>query len=120
MLSRFIDPNARSPYSKLFWAAVGVVALVQLAALYMLCSQQMRNADARASQIQMQRTAVNDCLQYQAQSTIGSCFRQMAADTRERDLYRADDVTTATREAGAIVAVRAPIGAAIPVSFSYR
>jgi len=119
-MSQFIDHHAATPAAKLFWAVVGALALAMLAAMYMVCAQQVRKAEARHTEIAMQRMAMNDCLQYRSDTTIGSCARQMAAASRERPLYRADDIETATREAGAIVAVRSQMTTAMPVSFTYR
>ena len=76
MLSEIVDPNAASPRSKLFWAVVAALALVQLAAFYMVCSDQVRQGQARETTYRMQRMALTDCLQYAPDSTIGSCNRQ--------------------------------------------
>lgn len=81
MWSQLIDPTADKLRAKLFWAVIGVVLLGQLVAIYMLCSQQVRNAHVRETAIQVQRTAINDCLQYLPNATVGSCASRGSART---------------------------------------
>ena len=44
-------------HGKAFWLFLGVLVLAQIIAFWMLCSQQVRNAEARHIAAQQQRTA---------------------------------------------------------------
>lgn len=86
---------------KLFWMTLGALAAAQLFAFWLLCSHQVRKAEARRSELQVQQMALADCLQYIPGATIASC--------------NARTPTTVP----AAVAVTTKAGA-MPVSFSYR
>ena len=70
MLSRALDSRARAPG---FWLMLSGLVFTQLLAFYLLCSHQVRKAENRRAAVEVQRLAHADCLQYLAQSTIGSC-----------------------------------------------
>ncbi|RYF32469.1 MAG: hypothetical protein EOO21_06775 [Comamonadaceae bacterium] len=97
-------PRPQQPYSPWFWALLGALALAQLIAFGLLCSSQVRKAQARDSQFVVQQMALSDCLQYVPGSTVASC-------TRSVELVRASEQDTSV--AGAP-------GMATPVSFNYR
>ena len=44
-------------HGKLFWLFLGVLVVAQVIAFWMLCSQQVRNAEVRHVAAQQQRTA---------------------------------------------------------------
>ncbi|HZY20149.1 MAG TPA: hypothetical protein VFE82_16890 [Ramlibacter sp.] len=73
MLSRLLDPASGLPRDRVFWLVLAAVACSQLLAFYLLCSHQVRRAEARRAAVQVQQLAARDCLQYLANSTIGSC-----------------------------------------------
>lgn len=75
MLSRTIEQLNQSPWAKLVWAAVAVIALIQLAAFYGLVTDQVDKARARDMVVTNQRNALADCLDYRNNSTIASCAR---------------------------------------------
>lgn len=64
--------------SRLFWVALGALALAQLFALWLVCSNQVEKAQARDSHMTAQQMAVADCLQEVPGSTIASCSRRVA------------------------------------------
>jgi len=82
-----------------------MVAAAQLAAFWLVCSHQVRKAEARRNEVMVQQMALTDCLQYIPGSTIASCATQMGIPA---------DV------AGTPVPGNAPVSGAVPVSFSYR
>jgi hypothetical protein len=95
------DPH--QPRSRAFWLLLGAVAAAQLMALWLLCSHQMRRAEARHNEMTVQQMALADCLQYIPGSTIASCTSRL------------DPAATATQASD-----RPAMSGALPVSFSYR
>lgn len=93
--------------SSLLWVALGVLAAGQLFAFWMVCSQQVRKAEARRDEAVVQQMALSDCLQYIPASTIASCS---ARNRHDGDLNPADVATTD----------RTALTATMPVSFSFR
>ncbi|TFY98941.1 hypothetical protein [Ramlibacter humi] len=73
MLYRLLDPRDGNPREPVFWLVVAAVVCAQLLAFYLVCTHQVRRAEARLAQVEVERMASNDCLQYMAQSTIASC-----------------------------------------------
>ena len=55
------------------WVLLGAVAASQLFAFWLLCSHQVRKAEARHNEAVVQQMALSDCLQYIPGSTIASC-----------------------------------------------
>ena len=45
----------------------------QLAAFWLLCTVQVRRAQAREAVVQVQRVAVAECMQYVPRATLNSC-----------------------------------------------
>jgi hypothetical protein len=103
MLSALLDPETRMPRTRMFWVVLGGVIVVQLLALWLLCSHQVRLAETRDTENQVLRMALTDCLQYIPGSTIASCTNRV---------MQAADRTTAAMGAGP-----APTAGAMPVGF---
>ncbi|HSV81042.1 MAG TPA: hypothetical protein VLK85_17735 [Ramlibacter sp.] len=72
-----IEPRSQQPRSPMFWLVFGTLALAQLLALWLLCSHQVRKAEARSTEVQVRQMALSDCLQYVPGSTIASCTLQI-------------------------------------------
>jgi hypothetical protein len=98
------EPRALPARSRLFWGVLGALAAGQLFAFWLVCTHQVRKAEARQNEVLVQQMALNDCLQYIAGSTIASCTVRTAVAAQTR----------AQREGSAATSV------AVPVSFSYR
>jgi hypothetical protein len=90
------------PRSRWLWMLLAGVAMGQLFAFWLLCSHQMRKAEARQNESVVQQMALADCLQYIPGSTIASCTSRMDPNPQ----VAAQSPATAT--------------GAVPVSFSYR
>jgi len=99
MLSRLLAMSAEPQSRRIFWTVVSALALVQLAAFWMLCSHQVRRAEVRDATQQVQRIAISDCLQYIPHATLHGCAAR---------------VDPAARDDGAV------LGNAIPVNFASR
>ncbi|TFZ01377.1 hypothetical protein [Ramlibacter rhizophilus] len=68
-----------SPFAPL-GHTVGIVLIALLAlAFYLVCSHQVRTAEARRITLQVQQAAFSDCLQYVVGSTIGACTSRLGA-----------------------------------------
>lgn len=67
----------QAPRSRLFWLALGALAVAQLFAFWLVCSQQVQKAQARDSHMSVQQMALADCLQYVPGSTIASCSQRI-------------------------------------------
>ncbi len=99
-----IPPASRQ---KLLWSLLAAVAAGQLLAFWMLCSHQVRKAQVRDATLQVQQVAVADCLRYLPRATLSSCAAFVDPNSR------ADS-------ASVIASARPAMGAATPVSFSFR
>lgn len=77
LLANMIDPQTQQPRSRMFWLVLGGLALSQLLAFGLLCSHQVRKAEARNTEMVVQQMALSDCLQYIPGSTIASCSNQL-------------------------------------------
>jgi hypothetical protein len=101
------DPSSDPSRSRWLWMLLAGVAMGQLFAFWLLCSHQVRKAEARQNetviQQMIQQMALSDCLQYIPGSTIASCTS------------RTDPNVRATQPAD-----NAAASGAVPVSFSYR
>jgi hypothetical protein len=104
LLSNLLEPDTRSPRSRLFWMVLGALAVGQLLAFWLLCSHQVRKAEVRKTAITVQQMALADCLQYIPGATIATCTRRL-------------DATTAQ---GTAKAAHPSMAGATPVSFTYR
>lgn len=94
-LSELMERDTQ-PQNRLLWAALGVLVAAQLFAFWLLCSHQVRKAEARQSEAVVQQMALADCLQYIPGSTIASCTR------------------------GPVRAAAHAQNGAVPVSYTYR
>lgn len=117
MLSETIAKYADTPRAKLFWAVIGVVVLAQMAALYMLCRDQVSKAQTREAAIRLQRVALTDCLRDASNSTISSCARQASAGSANDGAGKQGIVLKAVYDPGS---GRAQLNAVVPASFNYR
>lgn len=86
------------------WVLLGALAAAQLFAFWLLCSHQVRKAEARRNESVVQQMALSDCLRYIPGSTIASCNA------------RGGDV----RQASARPAQASALAATVPVSFTFR
>jgi hypothetical protein len=103
LLANPSDPATQQPRSRIFWLMLGALAAGQLFAFWLLCSHQVRKAEARHNEMTVQQMALADCLQYIPGSTIASCSS------------RIDPVG-----AGVQPSDNPAMTGAVPVSFSYR
>ena len=103
LLANVIDPGTQQPRTRMFWMVLGALAAVQLFAFWLLCSHQVRKAEARHSEAVVQQMALSDCLQYIPGSTIASCA--------VRGDHAAQVVPTGAKPA---------LSGAVPVNFSFR
>ncbi len=77
LFAEVIDPRTQQPRSRMFWLVLGALAVAQLFAFWLLCSHQVRKAEARNTEMVVQQMALSDCLQYIPGSTIASCSTRM-------------------------------------------
>lgn len=61
------------PRHQAFWLGATVLVLGQLVAFWMLCSQQVRKAEARNAAMRVERLALVDCLRSVPHATLTSC-----------------------------------------------
>lgn len=114
MLSRTLNQINQSPWAKLVWAAVGVLALIQVVVFYQLCTSQVARAHARETSAVEQRNALTDCLDYTHKSTISSCARRSAVN-------RSDDAgSLATRDLPRARSSQAVLSSVVPVSYVFH
>ena len=115
MFSRTLNQVAQSPWARLVWAGIAVLALIQLVAFYRLCTSQVERAHARETVAVDQRNALTDCLDYLHKSTISSCSRQTV---------RSGDMETRTLASRDLPRVRvsAPrvMAGAVPISYVFH
>src|SRR6478736_2605253 len=71
------------------WVLLAGIAAAQLFAFWLLCSHQVRKAEARHNETVVQQMALSDCLQYIPGSTIASCNAR-GIDTRQASAQSAD------------------------------
>jgi hypothetical protein len=107
IIANVVDPAPQHEQerSRTPWVLLALAVGVQLAAFWLVCSHQVRKAEARRNEVMVQQMALSDCLQYVPGSTIASCASQMGI---------AADV------AGAPPAGNPAVPGAVPVSFSYH
>ena len=114
MLSRTVDQIQQSPWARLVWAGVAVVALVQVAFLYNLCTSQVARAQARETIAVEQRNTLTDCLDYMHRSTISSCSRK-AGRSADRD-----SGSLANRDLPRARSSQAILSSVVPVSYVFH
>ena len=100
-LANAYEPGTEQQRSTMFWVILGALAVGQLFAFWLLCSHQVRKAEARQNEAVVQQMALSDCLQYIPGSTIASCSAR-------------PDVSTQAPASNAAVT------GAVPVSYTYR
>lgn len=116
MLPHSTQATGGAPRDRLFWTALGTLAVGLLVAFWVICEHQVRKAQMRDVSLEVQRVAIADCLQYVPRATLNSC---------------ANRVDPGRREAGAVLAAgsKPPPAAHAPgasmsngaaVSISYR
>ena len=98
-----IAADAQAPRSRMLWVLCGAIAAGQLFAFWLLCSHQVRKAEARRNEVVVQQMALSDCLQYIPGSTIASCSA------------RNDMGAQPTRASGKSI-----VSGSLPVSFTLR
>jgi hypothetical protein len=103
----------KSAREKMFWASVTALAVGQLAAIWMLCNYQVREAQAREATIQVERTALADCLRYIPGSTPHHCTARLATAHDPNAVLAAGENTAGFSTAAAV-------GRATHVNFSLR
>jgi hypothetical protein len=74
-----VNDDTIQPRSRLWSVALGGLAFALLFAFWMVCSHQVRKAEARSNEVLVQQMALSDCLQYIPGSTIASCSSQLQA-----------------------------------------
>lgn len=94
------DTPSRSQW---LWMLLAGVAMAQLFSFWLLCSHQVRKAEARQNETVVQQMALADCLQYIPGSTIASCTSRVNPDAQPAQTMANPTAT-----------------GAVPVSFSYR
>ena len=92
--------HTRTGRAQMLWALLGALAAAQMFAFWLLCSHQVRKAEARHNETVVQQMALSDCLQYIPGSTIASC--------------------TARGDVQAHTAAKSSLTSTVPVSFSFR
>jgi hypothetical protein len=102
-LANVDDPATQQQRSRMLWVLLGAVVVGQLFAFWLLCSHQVRRAEARHNEAVVHQMALSDCLQYIPGSTIASCSR-----------------TDAAAQAAAQPVGNPAMAGAVPVSFSFR
>jgi hypothetical protein len=117
MFSRLLARSADVQLRRMFWAVVSALALVQLAAFWLLCSHQVRKAEVRDATAQVQRVAISDCLQYIPHATLHGCAARVDPAAHEDGtlLVGAQPTTVA---AGALPG--SVPGNAVPVNFAFH
>lgn len=115
MLSRALNQINQSPWAKLIWAGVIVLALIQMVAFYRLCASQVIRAQTRETIAVEQRNALTDCLDYLERSTISSCARQ-ASDPG----LASDSGSLARRDMPRRRPSQAVLSSVVPVSYVFH
>jgi uncharacterized membrane protein len=78
MPSRPTRKPAVLPRDQAFWLGAAVLVLGQLAAFWMLCSEQVRKAEVRSAALQVERLALADCLRSVPHASLTSCAQRSA------------------------------------------
>ena len=71
MPSLTLQNTARISRDHVLWAALSLLVVAQVVAFWMLCSHQVRLAEAREATLKVQRVAMADCLRG---VSAGSCL----------------------------------------------
>ena len=70
MQTRILAKRAETSPGKVFWLIIVALMLAQMVAFWMLCTQQVRKAQARDATWQVERMAMADCLRYIPKATL--------------------------------------------------
>jgi hypothetical protein len=100
--TELIAQDTKDSRSRFVVVLLGALVVGQLFAFWLLCSHQVRKAEARNSEAMVQQMALADCLQYIPGSTIASCTGRAQAQAH----------APRGTEAAAL--------GAVPVSYTYR
>ena len=77
MLHDLLD-SEEAPPPRTLWVPLVALAAALLVMFWLVCSHQVRMAEARSAETQMAQTALADCLQYIPGSTIASCNARLS------------------------------------------
>ena len=81
MLPPLIDRTRRTPADKWLWALLGALAIGQLVAFWMLCTDQVQKAEVRQAAFRAERIAMrDDCAPRDGRAT---CMPQAQRSARE-------------------------------------
>lgn len=78
MLSRLLDPRDGKPRDPVFWLVAAAAASTLLLAFWLVCTHQVRKAEVRRAQAEVQRMAGSDCPQALSGSTMVGCSATFA------------------------------------------
>ena len=113
-IANVVDPAPQHEHeqerSRSWWFFLAVIAAAQLSAFWLVCSHQVRKAEARRNEVMVQQMALSDCLQYIPSSTIASCASEMGIDP----------AVAGGAPVAASSATNPAMTGAMPVSFSYH
>jgi hypothetical protein len=115
MFARLLHPSADITRDKLFWLIASVMVVGQLAALWMLCSYQVRQAELRHATVQVERLAVTECLRSTPGATLNSCAAQLAPLSRDTTVTAVVDEGSATLDRS-----NARMSNTVPVNYVYQ
>lgn len=115
MLSRTADQITQSPWARLVWSGVAVLALIQVVAFYRLCTSQVERAQVRETAFVQQRNALTDCLDYMHDSTISSCARHARNVDRDSGSLAGRDLPRVQLANHKVV-----LSSAVPVSYVFH
>jgi hypothetical protein len=113
MPRRLLSKTADASRDKLFWLTASAMVFGQLVAFWMLCSDQVRTAEARDATVRVERMAVADCLRHTPQATLNSCSARLATNGSQGEAG-----TAAMHASGG--AAPAMMSSVVPVNYVYR
>ncbi|RYF66119.1 MAG: hypothetical protein EOO29_39325, partial [Comamonadaceae bacterium] len=93
--------RSRQAYSPWFWAMLGVLVMAQFAALALLCSHQVRKAQARDTHYVAQQMATADCLRNAPAATAGACRQGLELVRVSAEAQSQTQAAVATSQPGA-------------------
>lgn len=109
-----IENHAGARREKLLWSLLAALVVGQLAALWMICSYQVRRAEMRDVSLQVQRVALADCLRYVPRATLNGCAVRVDPGRSDRNAVNpADDQPAAGPQ------LRTAMSAVVPVRVAY-
>lgn len=108
------ETNAGARRERLLWSLLAALVVGQLAAFWMICSHQVRQAEMRDVSLQVQRVALADCLQYIPRATLNSCASRVDPGRSDRNA-----VNPARDEPAAGPQLRTAMSGVVPVRVAY-